>query len=188
MRCGCSSPTSCQCAVVGGSGIAVSGAGSGADPFVIDFALDPSTDNMASATTDGLLVPGAAVISSGFTVDQNGAITLGATSFSEYSKLGKWVVWAATLNITSVGSSGTAVRIAHSMPAPLRAAVLPSVGDFLFSNNAGTTLHKGSVIATGSSSLLLLAHGGAVTGLGVSPALALGVGDFIRMFGLYKAA
>lgn len=117
MRCGCTSPTSCQCSLAidpaNANGLTVSGTGPASDPWVLALAISTDLGNtLAVGGDNGLFAGVAAPVQFTPTVaasTSNPTITYGSGSSGWYSRDGDWVdfIFSLILGGTITGGSGT---------------------------------------------------------------------------------
>jgi hypothetical protein len=185
-RCGCASVDECQCAVTAGDGIAVAGAGSLADPFVVSVDLDTDTEQLATVSSAGLFVPGAGARTSlgTPTVTQNGA-RASTWARAVYRKIGRDVRAHLEGTITAAGSAGSDIVVAVTALPPPAGGASSMMGTFVYTRAAAAGRHCGAVGWSGSA-LVMWADGG-TDEVGTNPSFATANGDTVKMILDYEA-
>jgi hypothetical protein len=141
------------------------------------LAVNTSTDQLVVYTGSAALELARYGSLSSVTLTTTQSFGVTSNNAGGMSRNGTWCDANFQMYFTSNGSSGNAITIASTLPAP---TYQMRVGDFTYVD-AGTTVYEGSILLTTGSGLRFYAHNSSGGLLGANPSFAIAVGDELYM-------
>lgn len=156
-RCGCGNG-SCGCAISSTDCLAVTGAGTAADPFEVAPVLSAEVPNLLECQADGLFARATPEAWTDWTPTYtNMTAGNGTTTYARYARVGRWIAFELRFTLGSTSTIGTV----PTFTLPVQAAARYNdnsrdlIGDVLIFDS-GTAGFRGSVMWRSSTTAGLL--------------------------------